>query len=360
MIWRAIINLNEKGYFIFLGLAWNDLIHSLLPANEHLKSTTNSADILARLGSLKLRNDDIAVNDILNFLQEYCLANLSNSIISKCVKLQHPKALLQLIANESDYNVVLRTTKLSDEVYESELNLELGGETEKFIERYATSKESERLVCVTCLESDKFIDKFNEININDLEFPLEDDVYLGPIDNQQRTVTLAKSENESFGFSIKGGEQKVIKNKDFIQLHTITPVFVSNIVKDSPAERCGLKVGDVLLKINDHVIKDLTHKQAVVTLKKFLHYTEMDFIVSYEKMELLKYEAQEKMIERQKQKLRTEIKSGKLSKWHHAKAKEDPDEYFLETVEDKKRISHAKKGRKAVRLWEIKSGKYTN
>ena len=67
---------------------------------------------------------------------------------------------------------------------------------------------------------------------------------------------------------MRGGQQKLTKNASYVQISVVTPLLITNVQPDSVAERCGLQVGDKLLGVNQHSLRDKLHEKAVQCLKE--------------------------------------------------------------------------------------------
>merc|ERR1711915_517316 len=86
------------------------------------------------------------------------------------------------------------------------------------------------------------------------EVPLEVDADINRED-LIRKVVVTKARDEEWGFSIRGGQRKLSKNDVYMQITTITPILITQIVSGKAADRCGLRVGDKLLGINHYSLK---------------------------------------------------------------------------------------------------------
>ncbi|CAL1533723.1 unnamed protein product [Lymnaea stagnalis] len=74
-----------------------------------------------------------------------------------------------------------------------------------------------------------------------------------------KSITLLRSPTGSLGFSIVGGADCS---------HGNLPIFVKSVVPDTPAAKDGrLKCGDILLTVNEHSLRTVSHAAAVEILK---------------------------------------------------------------------------------------------
>ena len=299
------------------------------------------------LGEAALNEDQVLLGNILNELENNYHKKLYNKDIDFLSNLAHSKALLKHIADQENGKVYLNVKKLTN-TYEASV-LYNGNELSK--EQHESQQIAERVACLKALE-EHFYEQLKVLNIDLATLPLEEDVVLGSDDLKLRTVQVQKEAGESYGFTVCGGEQKVVRNKDYLQQYIISPIFINDIVDGSPAERCGLRVGDILIAVNDYSLKDVLHKQAVSHLEKFIGRDSIQFTVIYDRKVLLSYHAEMKLINQQKENIRDEIASERIGRWHQAKAKESPEEYFTETFTHKKKLFLPKKHRASKRLWD--------
>merc|ERR1711973_807005 len=99
---------------------------------------------------------------------------------------------------------------------------------------------------------------------------------------------------------------------------------------DGAAERCGLKVGDMLLGVHGESLKDKLHEQAQSVLKKLKKQEKVEFTVQQNQHALLVLKAEEKILQRDYDKVKEEMGTPGLREWHAAKSRVDPMEYFLQ------------------------------
>lgn len=78
----------------------------------------------------------------------------------------------------------------------------------------------------------------------------------------QLVVGLTVATSGSLGIRIAGGKGSANPYRD-----DDDGVFITRILDDSPARHTGLKVGDKLLKVNNHSLNEMTHQQAADALK---------------------------------------------------------------------------------------------
>lgn len=333
-----------------IGLLNADILLKYLNSIDQFETSDNTESFFAKLGELRLKEENEELESLLSEINSLCLSHTSDEEKLNIIKFQHPKYILKSICEgKNSATIGLFNRKLpngkfqSIVVYNNEEIVKVTGDS---------FHEAERLACLQAL-SETFADEFEAFRLDDsITIPVEDSINLEVKSRKKRQVYLTKSVDESYGFTIRGGERKVVRSKEYIQEHITTPVFISLLDAGSPAERCGLHVGDVLLGVNDHSLVDSTHKQAVTSLKKFLNSEEVLFTVKHSMKEVRKYEAEQRYLEKEKERIREELNSETYSKWHDAKAKENPEEYLLEQLKDKKRPYKPKKHRQSLRLWD--------
>lgn len=298
-----------------------------------------------------MKDKDDELNRLLSEVNSLCISQTSDKEKQTLMKSQHPKYILKEICGraDGDGSIGILINKISTDNYQAMIVYDKQDIAKTTA---ASSEEAERLACLQALH-ETFAKEFEAFQLdNSTTIPSEDSINLEIKSRKQRQVHLIKSPEEPFGFTIRGGERKATRNKEYIQLHITTPVFVSLVEPGSPADRCGLQVGDVLLGVNDHSLEETTHKQAVTSLKKFSNSQKILFTVKHCMKEVRKYEAEQRYLEREKAKIRDELTSETYSKWHDAKAKQDPEQYLLEQLKDKKRPFKPKKHRQSLRLWD--------
>jgi protein scribble len=79
----------------------------------------------------------------------------------------------------------------------------------------------------------------------------------------QLLIRINRKEGTGLGIKIAGGKGSPTPYKD-----DDDGIFITKILPNSPALKTGLKVGDKLLKVNQVDLNDLSHQQAVDTLKQ--------------------------------------------------------------------------------------------
>ncbi|XP_065656280.1 uncharacterized protein LOC100202974 [Hydra vulgaris] len=322
----------------------NDVVQGLV---DKFQVSIGKENVFQLLGEASINEDQVGVEKILNELEKNYHKQLYNKDIHLLSHLAHPKALLKMIAEKDNGKVCLNVKQLTS-TYEASV---LYNENELSKEQNESQLVAEKMACVKALEG-YFYEKLTNINIDLASLPLEKDVILGSDDLKLRTILVQKKANEPYGFTVCGGEQKVVRNKDYIQQYTISPIFITDIVDNSPAQKCGLRVGDILIAVNDHSLKNVLHKQAIFNLKKFVDRDNIQFTVMYDKSVLLKHQIEMKLSNRQKENIKDEIASERFGKWHLAKAKENPEEYFTETFVHKKKPFFPKRHPASKRLWD--------
>lgn len=329
------------------GLTYDSSKFCKLKASDLIDTSSTSHDIIAKLGELKRKNEDLLVEGLLEEFKNTCLSSLSPEDTSNLIKSQHPKFLLRRFCNGAKINLKVTVT---DENGHYMVSVFFGEELVATA-RHEFQIQAEHLACLSTIKM-RFLDQFYDANLDEMdEISLESDVDIGK-GHLQRTVEVKRSAGESFGFTIRGGQQKMIKNEEYMQLNIITPILVTNVAEGSPVEAAGLQRGDIILAVNDHSLTNKTHEQAVNALKRFEDAEEVEFIVHYNKHELLKYEAEQKLVAREYVRVKEELKSKNYKRWHETKAQIDPMDYFLSQFKDKKRKFQAKNSRKALRLWD--------
>ena len=322
-----------------------------LRGSSSLPSCEEVEDVFSKIGELKLRKNVTDLDVILRELSEKIFDGLSQHEKVFLMKTRHPKHILKTICNAKNMELTVEVDFKCDES-ECMIFITCGDkELQMRMPKDKSTVEIEHDVCLLLL-NDHFSEEFNAFKFRLSEVVDESEILLNPKALVKRDVRLKKTSDESFGFTIRGGERKAVRNAEYLQQYITTPVFISHITAGSPAEKAGLMVGDILLAVSDHVLQDLGHQQVVLSLKKFASASNVTFTVKHSKQEVLKYEAEQRFIERQKEKIREEIQCKDMSKWHDAKAKLDPEEYLLERLKEKKKTYIAKKPRQSRRLWD--------
>lgn len=329
------------------GLTFENDISSRIKHSTLLKSGKGVNDILAKIGEHKRKNNDSAVTEIFKEVENTCLSSLSSEDTVSLIKSQHPKFLLRHFCDLANIEVHSTSERQKDGAYLTSIFF---GENHICTENHPEKHKAMHIACLSAIRSE-FKEQFDVIQLKDFdEIPLERDVDMGD-KPRQRVVNVIKSADEDFGFTIRGGQQKVIRNKDFIQLNIITPITIYSVKEGSPAESCGLRTGDIMIGINDENLTNKTHEQAARSVKRCSQHETVSFTVLYNKQELLKYEAEQRILERKLTRVKDEVQSKKFRKWHESKSKEDPIEYFMEEFVEKKKMFLHKKGGNKNRLW---------
>lgn len=333
-----------KIHDITQGLVSSDFLQTRLDSIE------DNEDLFYKLGESEMKEDTENKDRILQELSENILTAMSIEDIQVLLNIKHPKYILKSICDDLGHVLILKVDYAQKGARKATITC---GDKQIVLEipKGISNDDIERDACLRAL-NEFYPEEFKTFVLDFSNLISEDKVNIQVTAPKKREIVLTKSAEEAFGFTILGGEQKVIRNKEFIQKHIISPVFISEILPGSPAERCGLMVGDVLLGINDYSLQDSTHKEVVTTLTKFLGCEEVLFSVKHKKKELLKYDAEQRYLKRQKEKIREEIKTEGFSKWHEAKAKIDPEDYIMERLKEKRRPYQAKKIRQSRRLWD--------
>ena len=331
----------------------SEIIVDKMKSSELISKIRNNDDLFDKLGQLQIRKKVSDLDAVLTELSTNLFGSLTAADKNFLIKIRHSKFILRKICQLKGVPITIEMNISSDgksyEVYATCGDQVSEMRMPKADRSYVSVEQDVSLA----LLNEHFADEFNSfrLNISDIDVA-EEDILLNPKLPIKREVVLSKNADQVLGFTIRGGERKVIRDEEYIQKHITSPVFISNIVGGSPAEKCGLMVGDILLGINDHSFADATHKEAATTLKKFVNAREAVFTVKHSVEEKLKYEAEERYLERQKAKLREEVNDKNMRKWHDAKAKLDPQQYVMEKLEEKKRPFAPKKIRKSWRLWD--------
>jgi len=329
------------------GLTYDNHIFWKLKDVELLQTAETSNDILAKIGELIRKHDDEALNKIFEEFRNTCLSSLSAEDTSNLIKSQHPRFFLRHFCDLAEINLQTTTIRQSNGLYLTSIFF---GNELVATAKHEKESEAEHLACLSTIKM-RFLEPFYDVDLADIDqIPLECDVDIGK-GHRQREVNIVKSSEEKFGFTIRGGQQKIIKNKEYMQLNIITPILVTTVKDGSPAQVAGLKKGDILLAVNDHAMSNKTHEQAVIALKKFENSEEISLTVIYNKHETLKYEAEQKILERELVRTKEELKSENYKRWHQSKSKIDPMDYFLSKFADKKRKFQPKNSKRSLRLW---------
>jgi len=319
------------------------------PSTVERKSSNEIDDMLAEIGRLKM-NDDEHYNDLLNTVNDSCLSSLSADDANTLVNSNHPKFLLQHLCDQE--GVEFSTESKQDDKGVHHVTVTLGNGSQ-YTAQGEVLEEATHLACLRTLQS-TFPTHLTEIQLESLgDIPLEQDADIRDRD-RIRKVVLTKARDEGLGFTIRGGQQKLAKNEKYTQFTLVSPLLITQVVSGGAAERCGLQVGDRLLGVGHHSLKDKYHEQAAKHLQEAMEEDEMEFTVQQDQHSLLVLKAEEKILQRDYDKVKEEMQTPGLREWHAAKSRVDPMEYFLEqyTAGDRqKRVWRASKIKKQNQLW---------
>lgn len=87
--------------------------------------------------------------------------------------------------------------------------------------------------------------------------------YHGLAESTRRTITIEKEDDESYGFEL---QTYGLRNRVVSELEMCTYVF--KVKEEGPAERAGMKAGDILITINDSNVEGIPHKQIVDIIRE--------------------------------------------------------------------------------------------
>merc|ERR1712002_1449925 len=93
---------------------------------------------------------------------------------------------------------------------------------------------------------------------------------------------------------------------------------ITQVVSGGAADRCGLQVGDKLLG------------EAAQHLLEAVNNDRVEFTVQQDQHTLLVLQAEEKILQRDYDKVKEEMETPGLREWHAAKSRVDPLDYFLQ------------------------------
>jgi len=332
---------------VVTGLTYpNQLLQA--PSNIERKSNNEINDLFAEIGRLKLSGDE-NYRDILNTVNNSSLSSISADDVNTLANSNHPKFLLQHICEKEGVHVSSCLEQDEQGIHHVTVNV---GDDAQYTADSEFLDEAYHLACLRALQSG-FPAQLNEIKLDQFEdIPLEQDSDI--CDDGIRKVVVTKRRGEKLGFTIRGGQQKLNKNDEYVQLTVISPILISDVEAGGVAERCGLKVGDMLLGVNNESLKDKLHEQAQNILKKLKKQEKVEFTVQQNQHALLVLKAEERILQRDYDKVKEEMETPGLREWHAAKSRVDPMEYFLQQYtagDQQKRMWRTSKRRKQDQLW---------
>ncbi|XP_030637675.1 cytohesin-interacting protein-like [Chanos chanos] len=91
------------------------------------------------------------------------------------------------------------------------------------------------------------------------------------IKSTRKTVAMERQDNETFGFDIK---THCVQDTDSAVRSLYS--FVSSVKEQSPAERAGLKAGDIIISINDICTEGYSHQQIIELVQNSASLLKMD------------------------------------------------------------------------------------
>jgi len=324
----------------------NELLQA--PSTVERKSSNEINDLFAEIGRLKLSGDE-QYRDILDTVNESSLSSLSADDANTLVNSNHPKFLLQHICKKEGIHISSFLKQDAQGIHHVSVNL---GNGSQYTAESEFLDEAYHLACLRALQS-AFPAQLNEIQLDQFEdIPLEQDADIS--NDGIRKVVVNKKWGEKLGFTIRGGQQKLNKNEEYIQLTVISPILITDVEAGGVAEKCGLQVGDMLLGVNHESLKDKLHEQAQKVLKKLKGEKIVEFTVQQNQHALMVLKAEEKILQRDYDKVKEEMETPGLREWHAAKSRVDPMEYFLQqySAGDKQtRMWRTSKRKKQDQLW---------
>lgn len=320
-------------------------------------------DILSKIGELQRNEGDDdgsgMLGDLLDEIKRTCIRPLSPSDMNTLIKSQHSRFFLRRFCAAADIEVAVSHDGVEDG--EHIVSCVFDEQTVVATARDTVRYDAISKVCLAALKS-QFTEQFDAIDMNDFPaFPLEKefDVFDKREMSHQCFINVTKSPDEELGITIRGGQQKQIKNKAYLQVSVITPIFISDVKADSPADKAGLRLGDVLLGVNEHSFKNKTHEQVLVVMMDVVNNTqggelvELSFSVLYDRKVMMKYQLERKLLARELKYVKEEMAANDaVSTWHEARSKKDPMEYFMEQFVEPQIHRHSwQRGGKFQRLW---------
>lgn len=331
-IWDVQTGLLED-HVLSKALEWN--IKAITLYSRHPQDLMLRQAVLALVGAVYTRESPEKADA---FVKSHLIPELTRNEIEEVVKLQHPKFILQSIAEKVghfplktrlDYSKKSKSHLHLDNPFSYCVSVVRSQENEVLAQEVSYSLTlAEKKACQKALIA-HYGEEFNsfhlEMNDKD-EFTVETDVDLGLIASEQRIVELEKGQEQSFGFHIKGGEKRKKRTEQWLVFHYTTPIFISHIVPGGVADmHGGLSVGDSILAVNDRSMEGLDHQRAVNLLKSVSG--RVTLTVAHCKEALIADKVEMKYKELRRKKRMAELASDIWSDWHQAQANRQPSQY---------------------------------
>ncbi|CAB3991283.1 ribonuclease III [Paramuricea clavata] len=301
-------------------------LHDLIFSKDEVSGQIIAEALLAIIGSIYMNQPPGLTRE---FMENYVVPELTEETIKEICQFEHPKFMLQQLNARMNLTAKILQKDSKQDVY--------GDETEKYEVGIFQQDEmickgegdsqfkAEKNACQNLLK-EIYLDKLKKAKfpLDYDEFMSEDEINLGLLAEGIRAVEIEKGES-GFGFSLKGGEMRSEENRDFVKYHYYYPPFISSVVGGGPAERCGLKPGDVILAVNDKNTKGMGHHKMVKLLESLKG--KAKFTVKFSKKVLISDEIERKFGQFQEGKLLSQLTDPKWSEWHHSHSKNNRLEY---------------------------------
>ena len=301
-------------------------LHDLIFSKDEIGDKIIAEALLAIVGSLYMDQTPGLVRE---FIEKYVMPELTKEMIKEICQFEHPKFMLKQISPEINFTAKILEKDSRQDVYgEMAENFKVGifQQDEMICEGIGDSPlKAEKNACQNLLK-ERYVDKLKKAK-SPLDYDgyiSEDEINLGLLSQGIRVVEIEKGVS-GFGFSLKGGEMRSEENREFVKYHYYFPPFVSSVVEGGPAERFGLKPGDVVLSVNDKSTKGMHHHKVVQLLESLKGSAK--FTVKFSNKVLIRDELERKFGLFKERKLMSQLTDPKWSEWHYSHSKNNRHEY---------------------------------
>ncbi|XP_028396823.1 uncharacterized protein LOC114520700 [Dendronephthya gigantea] len=301
-------------------------LHNLILSKDEINCQIISEALLAIIGSMYI-DQPPEISRV--FVENYLIQDLTEETIKEICQLEHPKFMLKQLNPGVTFTAKILKESLELDASSDETESYKVGifqEDEMISEGQGDSQwQAEKNACRKLLK-DGYLNELKKAKfpLEYADYTSEDGLNLGLLLEGIRVVDIHKGDS-GFGFSVKGGEMRSEENKDFVKYNYYFPPFVASVVTGDPAERRGLRAGDVILAINNKNTKGMSHHNVVNLLHSLKG--KAKFTVKHSKKVLISDEIERKFGQFQEKKLLSQLRDPKWSKWHHSHLKKDRTEY---------------------------------
>lgn len=339
-------------------------IVTILPKQDEQKLMKSgvSNHIFSTLGQLHTAKNQTNVNDALNKVVEV-VNSLTEKDVHDIIKSQHPKLVLHTLNQNSDLGINLRWTKHirgDEEVQEHQkfTRKEVFKVTGTIGSDTSSIGIDEDLITAENIAVKKLLeilkDDVSSLDVNSLEFCLEEDVPLSCVYDTIRHVVIKKEPDAPLGLFLKGGEVMETKDRHWQRREIRNPVYIAGFQND---EINGLRVGDELIAINEHRLGNLTLAEVIQKIASASDQSEINLAVRYDENLIPNTMARSRIEHENQNRVKKQLLGSE--KWkvlHLAKARQVPDEYATCSIQHDMKKNWAKKWKPRRRncIWRPK------